>query len=285
MTPTEPVIRNVSDTAMWTAAYRADESDRADALFHDPLARRLAGERGFEIAKKAPFPVRYGVVLRTAVLDEVIMRTLHDDGPGAVLNLAAGLDARPYRLDLPESLLWVEADMPELMDYKESVIDGARPCCRLERERVDLADPDARREVFARVGSRADRVLVVTEGLLSYLDPAHVAELADDLHAQPSFAAWATDLNTTSAARGVRTAADRLSDGRAQSRFAPEEDTAFFAEHGWREREYHDLFTAAHRLGRDSILSAPIRLAMRLAPEGRRRRFERGFGVAVLERA
>ena len=44
-------IRNVSDTARWVAIYRAMESERPDALFHDPFARRLGGERGEAIAK------------------------------------------------------------------------------------------------------------------------------------------------------------------------------------------------------------------------------------------
>jgi O-methyltransferase involved in polyketide biosynthesis len=37
-----PLIENVSDTARWVAMYRAQESSRPDALFHDPFAERLA---------------------------------------------------------------------------------------------------------------------------------------------------------------------------------------------------------------------------------------------------
>jgi len=46
---TELLIRNISDTARWAAIYRARESQRLDALFRDPFARRLAGERGEQI--------------------------------------------------------------------------------------------------------------------------------------------------------------------------------------------------------------------------------------------
>jgi O-methyltransferase involved in polyketide biosynthesis len=52
--PREPLIRNISDTARWAAVYRARESERKDALFRDPFARRLAGERGEQIAAKLP---------------------------------------------------------------------------------------------------------------------------------------------------------------------------------------------------------------------------------------
>ena len=44
-----------------------------------------------------------------------------------VVNLAAGLDTRPYRMDLPSSLLWVEVDLPDLLDYKEGVLKSESP--------------------------------------------------------------------------------------------------------------------------------------------------------------
>src|SRR5947209_10178965 len=46
MSDADNPIRNISDTARWAAVYRARETERADAVFLDPLARKLAGERG-----------------------------------------------------------------------------------------------------------------------------------------------------------------------------------------------------------------------------------------------
>lgn len=43
-------VTGVSDTARWVAVYRAWESARPDALFHDPFAQRLAGDRGLNHA-------------------------------------------------------------------------------------------------------------------------------------------------------------------------------------------------------------------------------------------
>ena len=95
-------IRNVSDTASWVAIYRAMESERPDALFDDPYARRLGGERGEAIVKALPrgASMSWPMVVRTAVMDEIVLRCVHE-GAATVLNLAAGLDARPYRLALP----------------------------------------------------------------------------------------------------------------------------------------------------------------------------------------
>ena len=53
--PEPPLIDSISDTARWAAVYRARETDRPDAVFRDPFAKRLAGERGEQIAAALPF--------------------------------------------------------------------------------------------------------------------------------------------------------------------------------------------------------------------------------------
>src|ERR1700687_3539352 len=103
------LIHNISDTARWAAVYRARESERKDALFRDPFARRLAGERGEQIADALPKGNRntWSWVMRTWLFDQLIAEQI-SQGVDLVVNLAAGLDARPYRLALPSSLAWVE---------------------------------------------------------------------------------------------------------------------------------------------------------------------------------
>ena len=111
----EPLIRNISDTARWAAVFRARESERSDALFRDPYARRLAGDRGEQIAASMTMHNRnsWSWVMRTYVFDQYIERML-GAGVDTVLNLAAGLDARPYRMSVPPALRWIEVDLPEL---------------------------------------------------------------------------------------------------------------------------------------------------------------------------
>jgi methyltransferase (TIGR00027 family) len=286
MTDQKALIRDVSDTARWTAAYRADESDRPDALFRDPLARRLAGERGSEIAKKVrPSAVRTAVVIRTALIDEMILTAVRERGFDTVLNLAAGLDTRPYRLELPADLRWVEVDLPALVAYKDEELAGETARCTLERVPMDLADREARRAFLSHVAGLSTRVLVVSEGLLGYLEPDEVASLADDLHAQTAFAEWLTDLSGSQVIGRVRNAGDHLKEeGQARAKFAPVEGTAFFEPHGWAEVEYRDLFLEAPRLGRDSALGLVLRALMRVLPREKRKGLERAFGVVRFER-
>ncbi len=187
-------IRNVSDTALWVAIYRAMESERPDALFHDPYARRLGGERGERIVDKMPGgkSASWPMVVRTAVMDEIVMRCVQQ-GARTVLNLAAGLDARPYRLDLPADLRWLHVDLPDMLAYFRDNMAQETPRCQLEFVAADLRGSDARRDVFARAGGNGP-VLVITEGLLIYLEAEDVAELARDLHGIAEARWWLTDL-------------------------------------------------------------------------------------------
>ena len=72
MAEAEPLIRNISDTALPAAVYRVRETERSDALFRDPLARRLAGQRGDQIAASIPFSDRntWAWVVRTYLFDQ-----------------------------------------------------------------------------------------------------------------------------------------------------------------------------------------------------------------------
>jgi methyltransferase (TIGR00027 family) len=280
MSTTDPLIRTISDTALWAAVYRARETDRPDALFRDPLARRLAGERGAQIAAAIPAKQQndWAWVMRTYLFDRFITEQVRQ-GVDAVLNLAAGLDARPYRMALPPSLRWVEVDLPDLLAYKDNVLAGEKPVCQLERVRLDLADVAARRELFGRVGREARKVLVLSEGLLIYLSEEEVAALAADLAAPPSFRLWAVDIASPGLLRLLqKTIGTHTSQGSAPLKFGPKEGPGFFARSGWKPVEVHGLLKTAAPLGR---LSFWMRL-LALFPESKGEQGSRPWGGACL---
>jgi O-methyltransferase involved in polyketide biosynthesis len=113
-----------------------------------------------------------------------------------VLNLAAGFDTRPYRMDLPEALDWVEADLGPMIDEKEKLLAGEKPRCQLRRERIDLADPTARSAFLERATSGAKKALVLTEGLLGYLDNDVVRAMGRDFLSQPAVRWWVLDVTS-----------------------------------------------------------------------------------------
>jgi methyltransferase (TIGR00027 family) len=229
--------------------YRAVETDRADALFRDPYARRLAGERGAQIAKTIPEreQPQWAYMARTLNFDRFILGEIAR-GADMVINLAAGLDARPYRLALPPTLQWIEVDLPELLAYKEEILRDEKPVCRLERVALDLADVKARRELFATLSARAQNVVIVSEGLLIYLSEEENAALARDLAARTNFRSWVIDLVSPGLLKMIQKGVGKqLSAANAPLKFGPANGLQFFRELGWEPIEARSsLKTAAH---------------------------------------
>jgi methyltransferase (TIGR00027 family) len=250
--PDAPLVRDISDTALWVAYYRALETERPDALFRDPYARALAGDRGEKIAKaqKLGDQNAWSFMARTILFDRFITEAVRG-GADLVVNLAAGLDTRPYRMDLPKTLRWVEVDLPGILDYKEGILKGAAPVCALERVRLDLSDDTARRALFARLGASASRAVIVTEGLIIYLSPAEVAALGRDLAAVPSFHTWITDLASPALVK-IMTArgGDMIAAAGAPFKFAPPEGPDFFVPLGWKPWRVASLLKTAGQLNR-----------------------------------
>ena len=281
------LITSVSDTARWVAMYRAMESERPDALFRDPFARRLAGPAGEQILAAMPQGRRWAwpMIVRTAVMDEIVMRLVKQEGVDTVLNLAAGLDARPYRLDLPATLHWIDVDLEGILSYKEAALAGERPRCRIEFVRADLTDQAARRALFQRVNAAARRVLVIAEGLLVYLKPDDVMSLARDLAAQPAFHWWLIDLGSPALLQFLsRTWGNQLRSGNAPMLFAPEAGTAFFAPASWVEEEYRAILDEARRLRRAPKMAWVWRLLGLFASKARREQLKRFSGIVLLRK-
>lgn len=264
----EPAIRNVSDTALWMAYYRAQETDRPDALFRDPLAKKLAGERGEQVVRE----LRRGramsapMIARTVAIDEMIQRAIAA-GCDVVLNLACGLDTRPFRLPVPASLRWIEADLPDLIAYKDKHLQGEQPHCQLRRVAADLADDTSRKKLLAEAAAAGSKVAVITEGLLGYLDPQDVAGLARDLHSQPNIEKWITDFASPMVLKRINKQwGKQLKAAGAPLKFAPAEGELFFKPYGWCAEAFRDMMQETQRLNRPLPGAAIFKLMARIAP-------------------
>jgi methyltransferase (TIGR00027 family) len=176
MSSGEARVEHVSDTALLVAAARAFETERPDGLIRDPFARRLTGARGMALVPQSTDLqgwMALGIGLRTRTVDDVLVETVASHGIRTVMILGAGLDTRPWRLDLPRELRWIEVDFPEILRYKTNLLAGETPKCRVEQMPADLNDAAQRQAVFTAAGSAPG--LILTEGLLLYL-PATTTE-------------------------------------------------------------------------------------------------------------
>jgi methyltransferase (TIGR00027 family) len=277
-------IQDVSDTAIWVAHYRVQESERPDALFRDPLAKLLVGDRGAQIARRFGPTGKYtawSVVSRTVIIDDYI-RAAMSDGYDAVLNLGAGLDTRPYRMDLPTSFMWAEADFPKMIDYKVRKLGPSRPACRLQRVGVDLTSREARRKMLAEVAPEAKKVLVLTEGVIPYLTEAQVAELAEDLRAQPRFASWIVEYFSPAVYTYLRMAARTRQMANAPFQFFPADWFGFFERNGWVKQEIHYSSEVAMRFKRLPPMPWWGKIMMKFASAQRMEQARRTTGYTLL---
>ncbi|KAB2343414.1 class I SAM-dependent methyltransferase [Actinomadura rudentiformis] len=161
-------MNGVSATARWTAAARADETRRDDALFTDELAGELAGPEGFARYERYANPgTTEFLAIRTRYLDEVIGRSA---ALTQVVLVAAGLDTRSVRLGWPSGTVLYELDHADLVDEKEKRLAelGARHACERHAIGTDLTGPwDG--PLRAAGWDPSVPTLWIVEGLLFYL--------------------------------------------------------------------------------------------------------------------
>jgi methyltransferase (TIGR00027 family) len=203
MSPADSEINHVSDTALMVAACRALETECEDGFVHDPFAARLAGERGMAILRALPHPelMRFGIGVRSRFLDDLLLEALAAEGIATVLSVGCGLDTRPWRLELPRELRWIEVDFADMLDYKDGLMAGETPHCARERLVADLTDPAQRLAVFR--AARAGPSLLITEGLLMYLPAAAVEAVAAEAWREGGVAHWISDITTSAFTRAL----------------------------------------------------------------------------------
>jgi methyltransferase (TIGR00027 family) len=110
-------MTGVGLTARWVAASRALETEQASPLYRDPLARELAGEAGFDVLYSMRAAAGMGsfsgpdpyLTIRTRFFEEALVRAVRESSIEQVVVLAAGMDARAFRLDFPAGVQVFEA--------------------------------------------------------------------------------------------------------------------------------------------------------------------------------
>jgi methyltransferase (TIGR00027 family) len=178
------IVSSVGLTALAVAAARAAESMRPDRLIDDPYAAAFVAAvpsvvpalRGWpdepaELSPREAIIVRssHYLGLRSRVLDDYL-RDACVAGCGQVVIVAAGLDARAFRLDWPAGLRLFEIDQPKVLEFKETVLadTGARARCARTPVAVDLREDWPAALLAAGFDRRVPTVWLV-EGLLAYL--------------------------------------------------------------------------------------------------------------------
>lgn len=227
-------IHHVSDTALMVAAARALESARPGGLIHDPFAAKLAGDRGMAmVTAHGREWMRMAMSVRTYFIDQLIEEAIAERGVTTVLNLGAGLDARPWRLDLPARLRWIEVDFAPILGYKLAALAGAIPRCVHEALYADVTAAEDRERICAAVNG--DPALMITEGLLMYLPADAVRAIATDVPTRTGVRLWLFDTTSPLLMQmGHGQRLDQIEHVRAKDRLDGVDLIAAVRQAGWR---------------------------------------------------
>jgi methyltransferase (TIGR00027 family) len=185
-------LAEVSKTAIGVALIRAMESQRPDRLFNDPFAMHFVAAAPEYLAERAQRRSESGdsstsmgaalaahVAVRTRFYDTYLLQAC-GQGCRQVVLLAAGLDARAYRLDFrdacgteagqqgPRGVRLFELDLPPVLAFKQRVLAGHTPTCERVAVPVDLSGEW--REPLRQAGfDPSVPTAWLIEGLLIYL--------------------------------------------------------------------------------------------------------------------
>jgi methyltransferase (TIGR00027 family) len=185
---------SVGATATFVAARRALASRGPEVLIddrfaeplvravgHDFFTRLLDGEITWDDTSFSEQQVREQIAVRTRFFDDFFL-----DATAAGLRqtviLAAGLDARAYRLPWPAGTVVFEIDQPKVIEFKTTTLAGlgAAPTSEWRAVGIDLRDdwPTALRESSFDIDQPT---AWIAEGLLMYLPPEAQDRLLDNI--------------------------------------------------------------------------------------------------------
>ncbi len=176
------ITTSVGATALFVAASRALEANKATPLVVDPYAemfcRAVGGEWAAVLDGKAPehkLASEFGEhfvnyqAARTKFFDTYFYGAA-DAGVRQVVIPAAGLDSRAYRLAWPSGTVIYELDQPQVLEFKRDVLRRSGESPTAERVEIDV---DLREDwQGALVSSGFDPAAPsawLAEGLLIYL--------------------------------------------------------------------------------------------------------------------
>jgi methyltransferase (TIGR00027 family) len=197
---------SVGATATMVAAARAAATEAANPIINDPFAAPLVRavgldfftrlvdgdlptpEDGSEAASEAAQTGERdlqletdSIAVRTRFFDDFFLNSARDGVVQSVI-LAAGLDARAYRLSWPRGSVVYEVDQPEVIAFKDGALAelAATPAADRRTVSVDLRDDWP---AVLRHGGFDDSTPAAwsAEGLLMYLPPEAQDRLFDKI--------------------------------------------------------------------------------------------------------
>ncbi|RWA09881.1 hypothetical protein EKO27_g5220 [Xylaria grammica] len=164
---TKVTLTGVTETLLIPLVGRAIDATTPSPILADPYAKGVIEKLDYDFGR-LPMPHTHaaGVALRTRFYDRWTAAFLGSHPHATVLHLACGLDSRNQRVEWGPNVRWIDVELPEVVELRRRVLPTSLPGRDYQLLAADLTEDAWLEEI------PTDRpVLVVMEGLVSYLEP------------------------------------------------------------------------------------------------------------------
>lgn len=162
-------LKGVTETLLPVLYSRVVETKREDGIINDPIAVDWVSRIDYDFSKyDETYANHFGVAVRTEIFDEFTRAYLDKHPSATIVNIAAGLDTRFYRMDNGK-LIWYELDLPESIAVRKQLMEETDRHRCLAASALDFSWVDEIED--------SDQTLFIIEGLLMYFTEEQVREL------------------------------------------------------------------------------------------------------------
>lgn len=159
-------LTGVMETLLPVLYSRVHESGQENPIIQDPVAVEWVSRIDYDFSRFEDSVLNnLAVAIRTEILDDYSREFIEKYPAGTVINIAAGLDTRFYRMDNGQ-VIWIELDLPESMAVRRQLMDETERHKTIASSALDTAWMDELKT--------ESPVLFIVEGLLMYLTEAEI---------------------------------------------------------------------------------------------------------------
>ena len=156
---------DIQETALIPLAIKACETARPNARIRDLKAKEIIDTLGVDVSKYDPFMSHEGVVARTIMFRDALIRLLKQYPDTLCINLGCGFDDKYSQVDNGR-LQWYDVDLPDQIAVRRKVYQ--------DRDRCVMLDGSALESAWTETLPKADMNLIVMEGVLEYFSKEQV---------------------------------------------------------------------------------------------------------------
>lgn len=156
---------DIQETALIPLAIKASETARTNARVRDEKAKEIIETLGVDVSKYDPFLSHEGVVARTIMFRDVLIKLLKKHPDALCINLGCGFDDKFSQVDNGR-LTWFDVDLPDQIAVRRKVYE--------DRDRCTMLDGSALESDWTAQLPKKDMNIIVMEGVLEYFSKEQV---------------------------------------------------------------------------------------------------------------